>query len=59
MKIDKVLDWVNKQRKLIIDPTDEGWTEQEILEQGCLNEWEQAKLQLLSNLEDFINEENN
>lgn len=50
----KIKDWIKDKRKELVDPDNEGYTVDEALRHGWLDEGDQSKIQLLDELEDFI-----
>lgn len=50
-KLEEISKWIVKTKQSIIDPDDEGITEEEMIDEGFLDEADQAQLQILNELE--------
>ena len=53
MNIEKLQKWINDRRKSIIDPFNKGWKVED--KEQYFDEVDQTELQLLEELETFIN----
>jgi hypothetical protein len=53
-KLKQVREFVDSTRKSIVDPCDEGFTEEEGYDEGYFDESDQAQLQLLDDLEGIL-----
>lgn len=52
MTVQKIKEWIKKEIKDIVDPSNDGWKEED--DEQCFDEGEQSQLRILHRLKDFI-----